>query len=83
MDTFKVITLEQYRRLRLDGAPQAIPSMCVLVIKTDEHGKPDRAKSRIVVLGNLEARTWDKHERAAPVMKYSSLRLMVSSAIEC
>ena len=56
--------------------------MCVLVIKTDENGHPDRAKSRIVVLGNLEARTWDKHERAAPVLKYSSLRLLVSSAVE-
>ncbi len=55
--------------------------MCVLVIKTDEHGQPDCAKSRIVVLGNLEGRTWGKHECAAPVLKYSSLRLMVSAAI--
>ena len=39
--------------------------MCVLVIKTDEHGQPDRAKSRIVLLGNLEAHAWGKHERAA------------------
>jgi hypothetical protein len=82
VDTFNVITLDQYRRLRELGAPQAIPSMYVLVIKTDENGRPDRAKSRIVVLGNLEARTWGKHERAAPVLKYSSLRLMVSSAVE-
>ncbi len=82
VDTFKVITLDHYRRLRAIGAPQAITSMCVLVIKTDEHGQPDQAKSCIVVLGNLEARTWGKHERAAPVLKYSSLRLMVSAAIE-
>jgi hypothetical protein len=82
VDTFQVISLDEYRRLRQEGAPQAIPSMCVLVIKTDETGQPDRAKSRIVVLGNLECRTWGKHERAAPVMKYSSLRLMVSAAVE-
>ena len=82
VNTFKVISLDEYRRLRQSGAPQAIPSMCVLVIKTDEHGLPDRAKSRIVVLGNLEDRCWGKHERAAPVLKYSSLRLMVSGAIE-
>lgn len=82
VDTFSVISLDDYRRLRQEGAPQAIPSMCVLVIKTDEAGQPDRAKSRIVVLGNLENRTWGKHERAAPVLKYSSLRLMVSAAIE-
>ena len=82
IDTFKVILLEEYRHLQKDGAPQAIPSICVLVIKTDENGQPDRAKSHIVVLGNLENRTWGKHKRAAPVMKYSSLRLMVSAAIE-
>ncbi len=56
--------------------------MCVLVIKLDEHGQPDRAKSRIVVLGNQEGRSWGKHERAAPVLKYSSLRLMASAAVE-
>ncbi len=82
VDTFCVINLDEYRKLRLCGAPQAIPSMCVLVIKMDEHGQPDRAKSCIVVLGNLEERSWGKHERAAPVLKYSSLRLMVSAAIE-
>ncbi len=82
VDTFNVITLDQYRRLRELGAPQAIPSMCVLVIKTNEQGLPDRVKSRIVVLGNLEARTWGKHKRSAPVLKYSSLRLLVSSAVE-
>ncbi len=56
--------------------------MCVLVIKTEELGHPGRAKSRIVVLGNLESHTWGKHERAAPVLKYSSLRLMVSAPTE-
>lgn len=55
--------------------------MCVLVIKTNESGKPDRAKSCIVVLRNLEQRSWDKHDKAAPVVKYSSLRLMVSAAV--
>lgn len=57
--------------------------MCVLVVKLDEHGNPDWAKSRIVVLGNHEDRVWAKHERAAPVLKYSSLRLMVSAAVQC
>lgn len=82
VNTFTVITLEQYRQLRKEGAPRAIPSMCVLVVKMDGHGQPDRAKSRIVVLGNLEGRSWGKHERAAPVLKYSSLRLMVSAAVQ-
>ncbi len=55
--------------------------MCVLVIKLDENFQPDRVKSRIIVLGNLKERTWGKHEWAAPVLKYSSMRLIISAAI--
>ena len=80
-NTFTVIDLAHYRELRKAGAPRAIPTMCVLVIKPNEKFEPDRAKSRVVVLGNLDDRPWCKHERAAPVMKYSSFRLTVSSAI--
>ena len=80
-NTFTVIDLARYRELRKAGAPRAIPTMCVLVIKPNEKFEPDRAKSRVVVLGNLDDRPWCKHERAAPVMKYSSFRLTVSSAI--
>ncbi|EJK68971.1 hypothetical protein THAOC_09816 [Thalassiosira oceanica] len=56
--------------------------MCVQTIKTDENGAPDRAKSRIVVLGNLEDRLWEKSDRYAPVLQYSSLRLLTSMAVE-
>ena len=57
-NTYEEITLQEYRRLcRLPKAvPKAIPTMCVLTIKRDENMVPDRAKSRIVVLGNLEGR---------------------------
>ena len=51
-------------------------------IKRDEHLAPDRAKSRIVVLGNLENRVWQKNEKFAPVLQYSSLRLLTSMAVE-
>ena len=56
--------------------------MCVMTIKRDEHVAPDRAKSRIVVLGNLENRIWQKNENFAPVLQYSSLRLLTSMAVE-
>lgn len=79
VDTSKVIMLDTYQCLCHDGGN---PSMCILVIKTDEHGQPDCAKSCIVVLGNLESCTWGKHESAAPVKKYSSLHLMMSAAVE-
>ena len=43
---------------------------------------PDRAKSRIVVLGNLENRLWAKSEKYALVLHYSSLCLLTSTANE-
>jgi hypothetical protein len=55
--------------------------MCVLVIKHDKDGRPLQAKSRIVVLGNFEDRLYDKSQRYAPVLKYSSLRLLIAKAI--
>ena len=46
--------------------------MCVLVIKPDKDGKPSRAKSRIVVLGNYEKVCYTKSQRYAPVLKQTS-----------
>jgi hypothetical protein len=56
LDTYKKITLGEYRALRKKGAPRAIPTMCVLTIKKDEQLRPLCAKSRTVVLGNHEDR---------------------------
>jgi hypothetical protein len=68
MGSFRRITLGKYRALLEKGAPKAIPTMCVLTIKKDEHLMPLRAKSRVVVLGNCEGRDWSKSERFAPVL---------------
>jgi hypothetical protein len=54
LDTYRKITLGEYRALRKKGAPKAIPTMCVLTIKKDENLLPLCAKSRILVLGNHE-----------------------------
>ena len=56
--------------------------MCVLAIKRDKNMNPDRAKARIVVLGNLESRYWQKSKKHAPVLQCSSLRLLASMATE-
>eukprot|EP01082_Thalassiosira_pseudonana_P004932 g4059.t1 g4059 contig15:252416-253129(-) len=82
MGTFQRLTVGEYRALREKGAPKAIPTMCVLTIKKDENLMPLRAKSRIVVLGNLEDRSWSKSQRYAPVLRQDSLRYLVSLAIE-
>ena len=52
MDTMEILTTSQYSNLK--KAPKAIPTMCVLTVKTDENNKHVRAKSRIVGLGSLE-----------------------------
>ena len=55
----------------------------VLTVKTDENNKPVRAKSRIVVLGNMEEREWTQPECYAPVLRQDSLcLLLVSLAVQ-
>jgi len=81
-DVYERISKKDYLALRRSGViPKAIPSMCVLVVKPDKDGNPHRAKSRIVVLGNHEDRIYSKSQRYAPVLKYSSLRLLTSKAV--
>eukprot|EP00957_Ditylum_brightwellii_P068597 5208134-Ditylum_brightwellii.AAC.1 len=66
LGTFHEISLDEYHQLRDRGAPKALPSMCVSNIKHDENGNPVRAKNRIIFLGNMEARSWEKGEEFAP-----------------
>ena len=42
--------------------------MNLFSIKPDMDESPNRAKSRIVALGNLERRIWSQKERYAPVL---------------
>jgi len=79
---FRKACLGEYRALREKGAPKAIPTMCVLTIKKDEQLLPLRAKSRIVFLGNRETRDWSKSDRFAPVLRFDSLRFLVSLAVQ-
>ena len=66
LDVYECISRKKYLNSRLQGlTPKALPSMCVLVVKTDNKGNPDRSKSRIVVLGNHEDKLW-KSQRYAP-----------------
>jgi hypothetical protein len=83
LNVYEKINKKTYLQLKRSGRiGKALPSMCVLVIKPDKDGKPCRAKSRIVALGNHEDRYFSKSQRYAPVLKYSSLRLLCSKAVE-
>ena len=55
--------------------------MCVLVVKNNKDGKPLRANSRIVFLGNFKYRLYQKSQLYAPVLKYISLRLLTAKAV--
>ena len=68
--TFTEIQEEEYQKL--GGA------MNIFNVKKDKTKKPVRAKSRIVVLGNLEKRVWEKGDRYAPVLSATSGRLLTS-----
>ena len=54
--------------------------MCVLVVKKDKNGKPLRAKSRIIILGNFEDRLYQKSQCYTPVLKYNYLPLLNDKA---
>ena len=81
MNVYEVINQQRYDELKQKGF-RAIPTMNIFTVKPDEHGKPYRAKSRIVVLGNLEQRLWSNSERYAPVLQSSSCQLLTSMAVE-
>jgi hypothetical protein len=83
LDVYQTINKKTYLQLKRSGKiGKALPLMCVLVIKPNKDGSPHRAKSRIVVLGNHEDRYWSKSQRYAPVLKYSSVCLLCSKAVE-
>ncbi len=78
MGTFQKITLGEYRALCEKGAPNAIPTMCVLTIKKDKQLMPLQAKSCIVVLGNRESHDWSKCDHFVPILRFDSLCFLVS-----
>ena len=81
-EVYEKISKNQYLSLRrVRKILKAILSMCVLVMKNNKDGKPLRAKSWIVVLGNFEDHLYQKSQRYAPVLKYSSLRLLKTKAV--
>jgi hypothetical protein len=78
LDTYKKITLGEYRAIRKKGAPWVIPTMCVLTIKTDDNLCPLCTKSCIVVLGNHKECSWKKSRKFAPILRQDSLCFLTS-----
>ena len=56
--------------------------MNLFSIKPDMDGSPNRAKSRIVALGNLERRIWSQEDKYAPVLSSTAACLLTSMAVD-
>ncbi len=80
MDVYDEISTEEYHRIQ-HRCGKPIPTMCVLTIKYKD-GYPDRAKCRIVVLGNRQEQTYAKNEKYAPVITQNQFRYLLSLAIK-
>ena len=55
--------------------------MACLGVKRDRNYNPHRAKIRIVVLGDHKDQAYNKSQHFAPILSYSSMRLLTSKAI--
>ena len=79
IQTWETITEEEYNASK-HILGKLMPTMAISVIKYDSKGKPDRAKYRIVALGNLDPHLWSKSDCYAPVLSQMELRLLCALA---
>jgi hypothetical protein len=79
--TFDIISEDEFKALQKQYGIRAIPSMCIFTVK-QTNGVPTCAKSRIVVLGNLEQKTWSKSDRFSPVVSIPMIRLLTALAVQ-
>jgi hypothetical protein len=81
-DCFEIISEEEYQSILRSTGKRAIPSMCIFTVKKDSIGRPCRAKSRIVVLGNKDPREWTKADCFAPVVSLPVVRMLTALAVQ-
>ena len=80
MNVYDEISQHDFRQIQhKSGRP--IPTMCLLTIKF-KNGYPDRAKCRIVVLGNQQQQNYTKGEKYAPVITQNQFRCLLALAIK-
>jgi hypothetical protein len=78
---FDSISEDEFKALQKQSAIRAIPSMCIFTVK-QTNGVPTRAKSRIVVLGNLEQKTWSKSDCFSPMVSIPMICLLTALAVQ-
>ena len=80
MNVYGEITLEEYSKIKYKCGG-VIHMMCLLTIKY-KNGYPDRAKCRIVVLGNQQQQNYTKGEKYVPVIMQNQFRSLLSIAMQ-
>jgi hypothetical protein len=79
--TFDIISEEEYQRLKRAHGVCAIPSMCTFVVK-HTNMLPTGGLSHIVVLGNLEQRSWTKADCFSPVISIPMIHFLTALAVQ-
>jgi hypothetical protein len=79
IDTWEVISESEFQSMK-HLSKGLLPTMAIATIKYDGDGKPDRAKYRIVALGNLDPNQWSKSDCFAPVLSQLELRFLIALA---
>jgi hypothetical protein len=80
IDTWETITESEYQSMK-HLYKGILPTMAISTIKYDGNGKPNRAKYRIVALGNLDPHSWTKQDCFAPVLSQMELRFLTALAV--
>jgi deoxyuridine 5'-triphosphate nucleotidohydrolase len=80
IDTWDTITESEYQSLK-HLYKGIMPTMAISTIKYDGNGVPNRAKYRIVALGNLDPNSWTKQDCFAPVLSQMELRFLTALAV--
>jgi deoxyuridine 5'-triphosphate nucleotidohydrolase len=79
IDTWEEISEDDYNASKhIFGS--LLPTMAISTIKYNGNGEPERAKYRIVALGNLDPHSWSKNDCFAPVLSQMELRLLTAIA---
>ena len=79
--TWTYISEEEYQQLKL-SVGNTLPTIHLAVIKTDANGKPQWAKYRICVMGNLDPTNWSCNKVFAPVLSHLKICLLVTIDVQ-
>ena len=81
LPAFECITESDYLKMKSTKI-KMLPTMAISTIKFNKDGLPQRAKYRIVALGNLDPHEWTKSDVYAPVMSLLELRFLTALAVK-